>query len=442
MTKRRKLQAASMAARPSADRAQQPRPQAQPQPQGAGVRPGPGPGPGPGSRGGGRMDIQGYDPASSGMLVDRLYPGGRPDIREIRNMERAAVVGLSQPGADMLNPHVPEGEGFDRTQPQGRIAKNQALGFQVQPNRIIDLPPGDAGAGQSMFRRTQVFARLDNPANSIVAGNPFDHAIPIATQRSSDTRPRFWHISFFGIAVQRVANPPATLEPLSESEILSAQLEPVTGAFSTVPFVPSVSSLKGRVLIQDESGGRYFDVDVLGNRSFDVYAWAVTVFILVPGNAGTDQTGYEVLRVPTPPGAVVNPAPLQSLSGLVEDSIVAARVVPIAINSTQNEDQRTITIVTGNAADTRVPIPPGAKTVQVISHEPLGTAQNYNIFFDAGNDGTFAGRSDLGLIDLNAGTRSSDPVLIPNASQIIFSPFAPLPPAANGWSLIFTVESQ
>lgn len=389
------------------------------------------------------MGVQGFDPAYREAIIERLYPGGRPDIRELREMERAAVVGLAQPGADLYNPDVPAGEGFDRTLPQGKIAKNQALGFQVQPNRIIDLPPGDAGAGQSMFRRTQIFARLDNPANNIVAGNPFDRAIGISTQRSSDTRPRFWHVSFFGIAVQRVANA-VLLDPLSESEILSGQLDPVTGPLTTPDFVPAISQLKGRVLIQDESGGRYFDVDVLGNRSFDVYAWAVTTFILVPGNFGTDQGGYEVLRVPTPPGAGVNPAPLQQLSGLVEDSIVGARVVPIAINSTQNTDQRTITILTGNiaAGATRVPIPPGAKTVQVISHEVLGPAQNYRIFFDAGDDGTFVGRSDLGIIDLNPGTRSSDPVLIPNAAQIVFEPFAPDPPPINGWSLIFTVESQ
>lgn len=381
-------------------------------------------------------NVQGYNPASREGIIQALYPDGRPDIRQIRDGQRASQVAQFQPGADIWNPDMPTGEGFDRTAQQSRLAKNQALGFQVQPNRIIDLPPGDAGAGQSSFRRTQIFARIDNPANDVVAGNPFDRAIGIATQRSSDTRPRFWHVSFFGIAVQRVANPPASLQPLSESEILSQQLDPVTGPFTTPDFVPAVSQLQGRVLIHDESGGRYFDVDVLGNRSFDVYAWAVTVFILVPGNAGTDQGGYEVNR-----GSGGN-LPQQALSGLVEDSIVGARVVPIAINSTQNEDQRTITIVTGNAADTRVPIPPGAKTVQLFSHEVLGPAQNYRIVFDAGDNGTFLGRSDLGVIELNPTTRSSDPVLIPNAVQIIFEPIAPLPPADNGWSLVFTVESQ
>lgn len=436
MTKRKKLMAAQQAS--NNRRAQQSALDTATQRRPAGRRVQPAP-----------PDIQGNDPAMRDFLIQRLYPGGRPDIREIRDMERAAMVGQAQPGADLLNPNIPAGEGFDRTQPQGRIAKNQALGFQVQPSRIIDLPPGDAGAGKSMFRRTQVFARLDNPANNVVAGNPMDRAIGISTHRSSDGRPRFWHVSFFGIAVQRVANAPTTLEPLSESEILSAQLEPVdnmAAGITTEEYVPAISQLKGRVLIQDESGGRYFDVDIMGNRSFDVYAWAVTTFILVPGNGGTDQGGYEVLRVPTPPGATTNPAPLQTLSGLVEDSIVAARVVPIVINSTQNEDQRTITIVTGDVANglTRVPIPPGAKTVQVISHEALSAAANqgYRIYFDAGNDGTFVGRSDLGLIDLNPGTRSSDPVLIPNAAQIIFDPFDPGLGAINGWSLIFTVESQ
>lgn len=363
-------------------------------------------------------------------IINQMYPNGRPDIRAIREMERAEQVALAQPGADIFNPDIPTGDGFDRTQPQGRVAKNEAFGFQVQPNRIIDLPPGDAGAGQSQFRRTQVFARIDNPATQVVAGNTFNRAIGISTQRSSDNRPRFWHVSFFGIGVQRVAAAP--VGPLSESDILSQQLEPITGAFPTPDFVPAVSQLKGRVLIHDESGGRYFDVDVLGNRSFDVYAWAVTTFILVPDGA------YEVN---TTPG--ITPQAQATFEGLVEDSIVAARVVPIAINSTQNEDQRTITTVVGNAVSTRVPIPPGAKTVQVISHEALAGAPNqgFRIFFDAGDDGTFVGRSDLGEIDLNPGTRSSDPIFIPNAVQIIFEPVAP-PAVSNGWSLVFTVESQ
>jgi len=381
--------------------------------------------------------VQGYDPAQADYVVDLLYPDGRPNIQQIRDWERRQIQPLQVPGATLPNPNVQAP--FGRMSPQTRLAKNEALGFQVQPNRLIDLAPGDAGAGESSFRRTQIFARLDSPSNLIVAGNPYDKSIGMATQRSSDARPRFWHVSFFGIAVQRVANPPATLTPLSEGQILSAQLEPViTGAISTPNFVPAISQMKGRVMVFDESGQRFFDVDVLGNRSFDVYAWGVTAFILMPGNADDiTQTSYEVDR-----GSDGN-IPQAPLSGLIEDALIGVRVVPIAVNSTQNDENRTITAVTDGINITRVPIPPGARKVQVISHESSTLATSYDIRFDAGNDGTFIGRSDLGIIDINAGETKSDVILIPNAVQIIFTPPAPPPPPVTaGWSLVFTVESQ
>jgi hypothetical protein len=393
-----------------------------------------------------RSLIQGYDPSSREQISQRLqaeqtgpegvlYPDGRPNIGRMRDAERDAVAHLQVPHVMLPNPSADAP--FDRTQPLSRIAKNEAFGFQVQPDRLIDLPPGDAGAGSSVYRRGHIFSRLDNPATGIVAGNPFDKSIGFATYRSSDCRPRLWHVSFFGIAVQRVANL-VPLAPLTESEILSEQLDPVvTGAVAVTPrFVPAISQMKGRVMVFDESGQRFFDVDVLGNRSFDIYAWGVTAFVLMPGNFGDpDQTSYQVN-----PGSDGN-LPQQSLAGIVEDSLIGIRIIPIVINSTQSDENRTIGIVTGNVAPTRVPIPPGAKKVQIISTETPTIAATYRIDFDAGDDGTFAGRSDLGVIDINVGQTRSDDILIPNAVQIIFTPLVGAPGSA-GWSLVFTVESQ
>ena len=363
-----------------------------------------------------------------------FYPDGRPDIRQVRNLDRSMVAHFQDPRVGLPNPSAEAP--FDRTEPLDRVAKNQAFGFQVQPDRLIDLPPGDAGAGKSVYRRGHFFARLDDPANNTVAGNPFDKAIGMATYVSTDCRPRFWHVSFFGIGIQRTVNR-EFVQPLTDNQILSDQLLPtITGATASPDFIPAITQLQGRVMVFDESGQRFYDVDILGNRSFDVYAWGVT-FVLGPANAATvpDQSFYQVN-----PGTGGN-LPQTALAGLVEDSIIGVRIVPIVSNSTQNPENRTITVLTNNVDDTRVPIPPGTRKVQIISHESALVAAAYSIRFDAGNDGTFIGNANMGFIDINAGESKSDIILVPNAAQIVFSPGA-LAPAVAGWSLIFTVESQ
>jgi len=265
-----------------------------------------------------------------------LHPNGRMDVKQIRDLERAMVAPLDDPRVGLPNPVAKAP--FDRTRPQSKKAKNEAFGFETQPDRIIDLPPGDAGAGQSMYRRTHIFSRL-NPTtapDSAVVGNPFDQAIGMCTYRSSDCRPRFWHVSFFNIGVQRVANN-VPLRPLGQSEILSRQFDAVEG--NTIPtgrFVPAISQLKGRVLVFDESGQRFYDVDVLGNRSLDVYAWGITAFILGPKNQVEGFPLEPAYEVNTSNGGVPTPEP--AYEGLVEDAIMGVRIIPIVINSTQNRE--------------------------------------------------------------------------------------------------------
>ncbi len=371
-----------------------------------------------------------------------LYPNGSQTISQVRDMEREANRQFNNPLVKLPNPTAEPP--FDRMEQQGRDAKNQAFGFQVQPDRLIDLPPGDAGAGKSVYRRTHVFSRLNSSAVDFagpVAGNPFDKAIGMATYVSSDCRPRFWHISFLGIGVQRVANANA-LEPLTNNEILSQQLLPVTNnAVPTGRFVPAITQLKGRIMVFDESGQRFYDVDIMGNRSIDVYAWGVTAFILAPGNFYENvpqQSAYEV-NVQNGGQAV----PQTEFEGLVDDSIIGVRIVPIVINSTQNTENRTIAISTPDEDIlTRVPIPPGTLKVQIICQEGALIAADYLIQFDAGTDGTFAGRSDLGIIDINPGQSRSDVVLVPSSSQILFDFVGAGVVTEVGWSIIFVVEAQ
>lgn len=374
-----------------------------------------------------------------------VHSDGRADISEIRNQERHLLHRFDDPRVMLPNPTADAP--FDRTEPQSKRAKNEAFGFETQPDRIIDLPPGDAGAGQSMYRRTHVFSRLNatTAPTAPVAGNPFNEAIAMATYRSSDCRPRFWHISFFGIGVQRVAGA-GTLGPLDDSEILSRQLEPVSNnVVPTGDFVPAISQLKGRVLVFDESGGRYYDVDVLGNRSLDVYAWGVTAFILAPKNEYEGFPLEPAYEVNTSNGGVPTPEP--EYGGLVEDSIMGVRIVPIIINSTQNKENRTITAVTPELAagaaieGTRIPIPPGTLKVQVFCQDGPAAAAGFTLRFDAGNDGTFAGRTDLGILDIPAGQSKTELMLVPNCAQIIIRPNA-APSPSVGWSFVFVVESQ
>jgi hypothetical protein len=360
------------------------------------------------------------------------HPDGRVSIREVRDHERELAARYADPRVMLPNPY--QSAPFDRTEPQGRIAKNEAFGFQVQPNLLIDLPPGDAGAGESMFRRGQFYARLDNPNNEIVAGNPFDREISMATYVSSDNRSRFWRVSFFGIAAQRSPGRVGTLPPMSGNEILSEQLKPVVnGASSTVPFIPAITQLQGRIMVNDESGSRFYDFDIMGTRSVDLYAWGVTASILGPGNFGTDQGFYQVNR-----NSGGTDVPQVEFGGLVENAIIGVRIIPIVIASLGEPENRTITALTNATDPTRVPIPPGTRKLQIINHDSAAAAALFDITFDSGNDGAFPGNSTQGVININAGETKSDVVLVPNCVQVIFTP--QLLAAATAWSLIFSVD--
>jgi len=214
------------------------------------------------------------------------------------------------------------------------------------------------------------------------------------------------------------------LTPLTEQEITNNQLVGIQGG----PNVPgqlfsSVSMNRFRILVQDVSGGRYFDVDVMGTRSINVWAYGVTVFSMIPDG------GYEVR---TSAGGQ-DPGPQQGFGGLVEDSIVGARIFQMALeDGDQFKDQVTVQVQVDADSDpptplsptgsVLVPVPPGAREIQVYCAAPGLSAGRlaYTIQFDAG---LALPQTSLGQIVLDPVTgRTPSPILVPNCNNIAFIP--------------------
>lgn len=310
---------------------------------------------------------------------------------------------------------------FDRKKmPRSRA---EAFGFQERPENINDLEVGNAGAGVSSFRRAQFYSRI--------AGNPdnadefvYDIPVPIATARSADTRPRFFHVSFFGVSAISgdLAAPPGP--PLSESQILT-----------TAGVAPTSTVLKGRVQVYDESGSRFFDVNIHGTSSFSFYGWGVSTFILLPSLNGVKQ-GSEV--------DVQNLSNLQLLPGVIENTLATGRIIPIFQNATQITDQITRTTVTPSGAVggfSSIPIPPGSRAVRIRAN--IGTAPGdlnpgYEINFAVA---PLALRPlSMGRISILPGTVQSALVTVPNATHIVFRAVNPADPEVE-WIATFVTEA-
>ena len=348
---------------------------------------------------------------------------------DIRDLQRASVQRFNRNGVSLPNPNGPPP--FDRKESISSTQK--ALAFGMEPNspkRLFDLPPGDAGTGQSVYRRIHAFfgQGILQPART-----NYTKALAIITNKSSTQTSRYFHVSIFGFGVRRRGNGIIPFDPLSISEAQDRQFEQiyvddVAQTPVTPRFIPSVLTAQARVMVHDESGQRFYDVDVIGSRSFSVYAWGVSVFLLVKPD------GYEV--------DAQNPGANEQIVSdvCVEDDIVGARVLPVFSNITDNHQNRTITI-TIDPADTQarriIPIPPGAITVQVFSNEPDPGAVPWSLEFWTGRAATGT-RPDLGFIDWQIGQAKTAVVSIPNASAIAIRPGALAP--ATGFSLVFEVE--
>ena len=311
---------------------------------------------------------------------------------------------------------------FDRKKmPPSRA---EAFGFQERPDNINDLEVGNAGAGVSSFRRAQFYSRIADSGAAFNADR-FVYNIPIAiaTARSADTRPRFFHVSFLGVSALSGDQGLPAGPPLSESQILS-----------TAGIAPSNTVLKGRVQVYDESGSRFFDVNIHGTSSFSVYAWGISTFILLPSLDGEAQ-GAEV--------DVQNLSNLTLRPGLIENTLATGRIIPIFQNATQITDQvtRTVSIPSGAAGGTgAIPIPPGARAVRIranIGVAPGALSPVYRINFSVAPSPirTFA----MGRIFLLPGRLESALMAVPNATFIAFDA-GPLDPAVE-WIATFVIEA-
>ncbi len=362
----------------------------------------------------------------------------RPGIGEMRGEERARVIQLRRSEVYLDNPDA--SPAFDKGAPIPSAQKALAFGMEpTSPKALIDLPRGDAGAGQSAYRRIHAFFSLAADSPGRVAGTAFTQALPIITMRSENQRAKYWHVSIYGIGVRRFATA-VPQSPLTDAEILSLQFEEYfveTAVGTATPisprFVPAVPSAQARVMVHDESGQRFFDVDVLGNRSFSVYGFGVTVFLLVKTG------GYEV--------DAQNPTANAALDGGsvgVEDDLIGARILGIFTNRTESVENRTLTIridpanFGGASLERVVPVPPGARRVQIFADTPLpGPAWDVEFWYGRGLSG---GRPDVGEIDFNAGQSRTSIIDIPNAPSIAFRPLNPAATPTTVFTLVFEVE--
>lgn len=439
MTKRRKLfQYAQTSAAPT------PPALAAPAPSSTRPRPGPGPRGQLSSHPVERGQLSQH-PVSQGQLTpgsvpgSSVHPGGEvpfsPDNPQMRLLYPEY---FGTPGSIVNSPHcyLPNADPqampmVDRGAPTSSYEKAVRLGFQPQPRQWGKLVRGDAGMGQTAFRRVQLFAQLAAVGGN-VADIPFTRAIPIATQTSSDTRLRNWHVSVFGVGVTSsvgVARGPLAANTILQNGGFWGNFGlGLSGTASTTPYVPQITSFKARAMIHDESGQRYFDFDVIGSRSFDIAAYSVTIFVLVP------DTGFEV--------DAQNPS-ATTATGILQDALVGARVVTAPFEPLAREIQQTQTIsmAVGGAVG-RMPIPPGARSVQIYAQSAAAAADiAYDITFEAVSvtdvDPSLA-NINMGSIILNAATFRSEVIDVPNAQSIAWR--ASGGANANSFIATFTVD--
>lgn len=363
---------------------------------------------------------------------------GRKTIKQIRGAERARVKPFNDNGVYLRNPN--KGPAIDKHRPISSDQKALSFGMEpISPKKLFDLPPGDAGSGQSVYRRVHVFYPLNRGDGSLRLGErlaeyPYSEAVQVATSRSSVQKPLYFHVSFYGIGVRRNGRGLPAQQPLTQSDILQLQFEGIfiqVGAAVTpiTPrFIPSVPTCQARVMVHDESGQRFYDMDIIGNRHMTFFAWGVTVFVLVK------RPGFEFDEQ--------NPQINEIEADGYEDDIIGARILPIFTNKTESRQIRTISVTIDPSEFTGarrvIPIPPGARKVQIFSNNPDPAGSGFEAEFLYGRI-DLAARSDVGTIDFIGGQSKTGIILIPNAPSIAIRPTDPQA-AVTGFSLAFEVE--
>lgn len=371
-----------------------------------------------------RKMIKEYEQHFAELQQRALTPFERQDISGI---EPGCGPGGSEhpkPGVYLPNPDV--SAPIDRGRVQPPAQRQRGFGYQLRPNNINDLPVGDAGPGVSYFRRAQFYLStgLDTTEGQRASDLQYDIPVPIATARSMDTRPRFWHVSFFGISVDSFENNPAP--PLSEYDIATRGNR-----------FPTATVLKGRIQVHDESGSRFFDMNIHGTASMSMYAFGVTTYILLPSaviDGNRVALGYEV--------NVQNQSSLIDLRGVVENTLATGRVVGLTQNDTKYTDHITRATTVPSGGTSRIRIPPGARcvTLQTTTRHPAAftTGATYGIYFatEQGDRGTL---NQIGRIELQPGQLNTGRILVPNATWILFDDDEDA--GAVDWVAVFEVEA-
>lgn len=348
-----------------------------------------------------------------------------PTVGEIRDSQRQEARPLRDSSLYLPNPSAEAP--FDRKQPLSSEDKAYAFGFSPRsPDGSWQLVRGDSGAGSSSFRVAELFQNLGG-GGARLAETQYSQAIALATTRSTDQRPRFFQANLFSVGrlFQSVAGSPPL--PTDEVTRFAAGIPPGTVSTTgrTQFGIPTVSTTQFRIMVNDESGQRYFDVDAMGTRSLILYGFGVTVFALIKAD------GYEIDR-----SRGVNP----SLGpGLLDQSVVGSRIITMRTGYSTPIANRTTTIIgLGDNSRTVMPIPPGSRKVQVYPFPIDPASDNVVVHFsneDLLNPSTVLSPGRQGIIDFPAPGARSSIYDIPNCNSIVIR--EPAGVAGRQWSFVF-----
>ena len=348
-------------------------------------------------------------------------------LEAVRNIERSNIKTLNDNSVYLSNPVT--GALFDRRSPQAYEQKVYGLGLAPNiPKHFWQLIKGDSGAGSSIYRVAELFQELA-PLGERTAATPYSKAIELATLRSTDGRPRYFHTSLFSVGQVFISNAATVPRSLNEATRFAAGIPSGTPSITgnTQLGIPQFGTTQFRIMVHDESGQRFVDVDVLGTRSMNLYGFGVTVFALIK------EDGYEIdrRRVDNPP---LGP-------GILDQSVVGARIIPIKRNDTKNINNRTVSIISpaGRENVTVLPIPPGARTVQ--GYTNAAGADAVLVFFatiDPLDPTAGAVVGTQGVINFPpAPLTHTDKYNVPNANSIVLINIADEP--LRGWIFVFEV---
>lgn len=287
----------------------------------------------------------------------------------------------------------------------GNIKCPAICGANAWPTRN-EITVGDAAAGQPASAQKQLFGSYGPIGGPL---NVYDKVITMATSSPcDDCRPRLWHVNFYG------------------EEIMDANAVPqlpITpgGMGSSVSRVPFPTQIQGRIQIQDASGGRFFDVDVMGTRMIEVVASSVSAYALMPSNF------YEVPQVQRI-GVV-----LETRNGYVSNSQFSVSIVPVATNASQNTDIISRRLPLTLIDPVEIITPPGSKRVSIQAPTAAlaaATAANFTV----GGGATIP--FSLGTIIWPAGSSNTGLINMPNSYSIVIIP----PAVPITYTLTYEIE--